>query len=129
MKGKLAIVISIALVFTLGLVSSAYAQAIDMKDIKALCEEGYANAKPTKDIVADIIVDVGKETTADSSDLKKGELEDAKMWFEKADKLLKSCKTKMDKGQYTKEISLDLNQSWQWFIKSGSAAVRTGMQE
>jgi len=130
MKKKIGFVIGFALIFILGMALTSQAQmAIDMKDIKSLCEEGYANASQTRDIVASAIKNVEKEMTGHSSELKMGELNDGKEWFEKADKLLEATHAKMEKGEYTKEMVIDLNQSWQWFIKAGSAVVRAGMQE
>lgn len=131
MKNKIKLMLSLVLVLVLGLAVTGYAQqqTIDMKDMKALCEEGYANASQTRDIVADAIKNVESEMTNESSDLKIGELKDGKEWFERADEVLKDSRAKMDKGEYSKDIVLDLNQSWQWFIKAGSAVVRAGMQE
>lgn len=130
MKNKIKFMIGLVLIAMLGVAVSGHAQqAIDMKNMKALCEEGYANASQTRDIVAGAIKTVESEMNKESSDLKIGELKDGKEWFERADKVLKDSRAKMDKGEYTKDIVLDLNQSWQWFIKAGSAVVRAGMQE
>ena len=106
------------------------AQNLAMKrtDYKALAEEGYKNAKQTKDIVAGVIKKLDA-SLKDASELKKHEVADAKFWFKKADDLLMACKKKMDAGKYDKQLVIDLNQSWQWFIKAGSAAVRASMME
>ncbi len=132
MKGRklAAVAISIALIFTgaFMLVTPVKAQ-VEREDLKALCEEGYNNAKVTRDIVAQAIAKVEKEITPDSSELKVKEVEDAKYWFKLADDLFKKCEEKLKKGEYSKQLSIDLNQAWQWFIKAGSAAVRASMQE
>ena len=130
MKGKVAtaIAIGLALALVMGAFVSASAQ-VAREDLKALCEEGYNNAKATRDIVEKAIANVEKEITPDSSELKVHELEDAKFWFKKADDLFKKCEEKLKKGEYSKQLSIDLNQAWQWFIKAGSAAVRASMQE
>jgi len=122
---------ALILILSMVLLNPAFAQkqAIEREDYKSLCEEGYKNAKGTKDIVAGVIAKVEKEIGPETSAMKKDEVDDAKMWFNKGDKLLTESKAKMDKGQYTKDLSIDLNQSWQWFIKSGSAIVRASMQE
>lgn len=103
-------------------------EAIKRTDYKALAEEGYKNASQTKEIVAGVLKKLEAQL-AEASDLKKHEVEDAKFWFKKADELLQKCKQKMDAGQYDKQLVVDLNQSWQWFIKAGSAAVRATMME
>ncbi|MCK9262359.1 MAG: hypothetical protein WDA72_01925 [Desulfomonilia bacterium] len=130
MKRKIGLMVGFAMIVALGLATVSHAQqAIDMKDLKALCEEGYANASQTRDIVANGIKAVGAEITNESSELKKGELEDGKFWYEKANKLLDSSRARMDKGEYTKDLNIDLNQAWQWYIKAGAAVTRAGMQE
>jgi hypothetical protein len=93
------------------------------KDFKELCEEAYKNANGTRDIVAGVIKKVESENP-DPSEEMKSETEDAKFWFKKADDLLNKVKAQMDAGNYTKELSEQLNQSWQWYIKAGTAIVR-----
>lgn len=124
-------IMALILFLSVGLINPAFPQkqSIEREDYKALCEEGYKNAKGTKDILVTLIAKVEKEIGPDTSAMKKKEVEDAKFWFNKADKLLTESKIKMDKGEYTKDLSIDLNQSWQWFIKAGSAIVRASMQE
>ncbi len=116
----------VILVFAVG----AFAQetAMSRKNYKALAEEGYKNAVQTKKIVEGVLKKLEAELEG-ASKLKKNEVEDAKYWFKKADNLLKDCKRRMDAGKYDKQLVIDLNQSWQWFIKAGSAAVRATMME
>ncbi|HET56980.1 MAG TPA: hypothetical protein ENN35_00885 [Deltaproteobacteria bacterium] len=128
MKNKIMLTIGVMLAVLLCVAVTGYAQQ-DMSDVKGLCEEAYLNASQTRDIVANGMKTVEAEITEDSSDLKIGEFKDGKEWFEKADALLNENKAKMDNGEYTKDIAIDLGLAWQWFIKSGSAITRAGMQE
>ena len=123
------LILMVTIIFIGGL-SLSFAQnvATSRTDYKKLAEEGYKNAKQTRDIVAGVLKKL-EPTLKDASKLKKGEVEDAKYWFNKADKLLQDCKKRMDAGKYDKSLVIDLNQSWQWFIKAGSAAVRATMME
>jgi len=123
-------ILILAVVMVLGFTVSAMAQSeiIGREDYKALCEEGYKNAKQTRDIVAGVAEKL-KKIFPNASELQANEINDAMMWFNKAEDLFNKCKEKMDKGEYTKELSIDLNQAWQWYIKAGSAGVRATMME
>ncbi len=123
-------VLAVFLAVTVAFVSTAGAQgeAIGRTDYKALCEEAYKNAKQTRDIVAGVAEKL-KKILPNASELQANEINDALFWFKKAEDLFNKCKEKMDKGEYSKELSIDLNQAWQWYIKAGSAGVRATMME
>lgn len=103
-------------------------QAIDMKDYEKLATEGYANADGTRKIVEKTINNLDKEIKASgATDLLQREVADAKYWFKRANDLLKECKKQIDAKKFSKDLVINLNQSWQWFIKAGSSAVRASM--
>jgi len=123
-------VLAFIMVMVLGAPLPAMAQqeAIGRTDYKALCEEAYKNAKQTRDIVAGVAEKL-KKILPNASELQANEINDALFWFNKAENLFNKSKEKMDKGEYSKELSIDLNQAWQWYIKAGSAGVRATMME
>jgi len=105
-------------------------QVIGRDDYQKLAKEAYANADGTKKICLSVVKQL-KEKMAKSkpSDLLKHEVEDALYWFKKGDEMLAKCKKQMDEKKFDKELVLNLNQSWHWFIKAGSAGVRATMME
>ncbi len=103
-------------------------QAIDMKNYEKLAKEGFANADGTRKIVEKTINSLDKEIKASgATDLLQREVADAKYWFKRANDMLNKCKKQIDAKKFSKELVINLNQSWQWFIKAGSAAVRASM--
>jgi len=107
----------------------AQEQAIKMDDLEKLAKEGLANAEGTRKLVEGVIQKVEKEMAPDASALLKGEVEGAKMWFKKGTDLLDQCKKQVADKKFTKDLVLDLNQAWQWFIKSGAEITRASMME
>ncbi len=130
MKIRRGLILGLTSLIVLIFVAGAFAQetAMSRENYKALAEEGYKNAVQTRNIVEGVLKKLEGQLQ-NASKLKKNEVEDAKYWFNKADNLLKDCKKRMDAGKYDKQLVIDLNQSWQWFIKAGSAAVRATMME
>ena len=105
-------------------------QAIHMQDYEKLAKEAYANADGTKKICEGVVQKLKAQMAeVEPSELLKHEVEDALFWFKKADELLTSCKKQMDEKKFTKDLVIQLNQSWQWFIKAGSAGVRATMMD
>lgn len=106
----------------------AQEQAIDMKNYEKLAKEGFANADGTRKIVTKVLETISKEAeAADASNLLKDEVNDAKYWFKRANGLLAECKKQMDEKKFNKDLVINLNQAWQWYVKAGSAAVRASM--
>jgi hypothetical protein len=102
--------------------------AVGREDYEKLAEEEFANADGTRKIVAGVLETVSKEAAApDASNLLKAEVADAKNRFGKADELLHKCKKRMAEKKYDKDLVMNPNQAWKWFIKAGSAAVRASM--
>jgi len=125
------LVLLLGLVFavTIGTVG-AQNQTIKMEDVEKLAKEGLANAEGTRKIVEGAIQKQEKEIAAQgASDLLKHEVEDAKFWFKKADALLAQCKKQVEEKKFTKDLVIDLNQAWRWFVEAGSAIVRASMME
>lgn len=120
----------VALIFTLT-VGTVWAQeqALKMGDLEQLTKEALKNAEGTRKIVEEAIQKIEKGMSKDASDLLIGEVKGAKMWFKKGDDLLATCKKEVEAKKFTKDLVLDLNQSWQWFIKAGSEIIRASMME
>ncbi|MDQ7783508.1 MAG: hypothetical protein RDU20_11555 [Desulfomonilaceae bacterium] len=120
----------VALIFALT-VGTIYAQdqAIRMDDLEKLSQEALANAEGTQKLVEGVIRKMEQEMPPDASNLLKGEVEGAKMWFKKGNELLAQCKKQVDEKKFSKDLVLDLNQAWQWFIKAGSEITRASMME
>lgn len=105
-------------------------QAIGREDYEKLAQEAFANADGTKKICEGVVKKLKAQMAEfEPSDLLKHEVEDALFWFKKADELLAKCKKQMDEKKFTKELVMQLNQAWQWFIKAGSAGVRATMMD
>ncbi|GEM_PF-1298358 len=105
-------------------------QVISRTDYKKLAQEAYANADGTKKICLSVVKQLkAKMAASKPSDLLKNEVEDALHWFGKADAILVKGKKQMDENKYTKDLVLELNQSWHYFIKAGSAGVRATMMD
>jgi len=120
----------VGLIFTLTVGSAcAQQQAIKMEDLEKLAKEGLANAEGTRKLVEGVIQKVEKGMPPDVSDLLKGEVTGAKMWFKKGADLLDQCKKQIEAKKFTKDLVLDLNQSWQWLIKAGAEITRASMME
>lgn len=107
----------------------AQEQAIKMEDLEKLAREGLANAEGTRKIVAEAIEKTEKGMSKDASQLLKGEVQGAKMWFKKGDDLLTKCKQQIELKKFTKELVIDINQAWRWLVEAGSEIVRASMME
>ncbi len=104
------------------LASPAYSQYKEKKFELKDCEMKYKNCLDTKKIVDSVIKDVRSKKM---SDLVKGEIEDAEMWLGKAVKYMDKVKKEMDEKKHcTYQMTVDLDQAWQWLVKAGVAAVR-----
>lgn len=119
--------LALLVVFLAGGIAYATDQAIDMQNYEKLAKEGFANADGTRKIVEDALKKLEGNMDSSASELLQHEVQDAKLWFKKANDLLDKCKKQMDGKKFSKELVFDLNQSWQWFVKAGSAAVRASM--
>jgi len=105
-------------------------QAIKRDDYEKLSKEAFANADGTKTICLGVVKKLkAKMAEIEPSEMLKHEVEDALYWFKKADELLGKCKKQMDEKKFTKDLVMQLNQSWQYFIKAGSAGVRATMMK
>lgn len=124
------IVVLVALLFVTGGSGPLLAeeQAIDMQNFEKLAQEGFAQADGTRQAVQKVLDTISQEAeAAGASNMLKDEVADAKYWFKRANDLLVQCKKQMDEKKFDKNLVLNLNQSWQWFVKAGSAAVRASM--
>lgn len=120
----------VALIFALSTgMACAQDQTIKMEDLEKLAKEGLANAEGTRKLVEGVIQKVEKDMPKDASNLLKGEVEGAKMWYKKGNDLLTQCKKQVEEKNFTKDLVLDLNQAWQWFIKAGAEITRASMME
>lgn len=119
--------LALLVVFLAGGIAYATDQAIDMQNYEKLAQEGFANADGTRKIVEDALKKLEANMDSSASELLQHEVQDAKLWFKKANDLLDKCKKQMDEKKFSKELVFNLNQSWQWFVKAGSAAVRASM--
>jgi len=127
-KAVLGLIMALIFAWSTGM-ACAQEQAIKMDDLEKLAKEGLANAEGTRKLVEGVIQKVEKEMDKDASDLLKGEVAGAKMWFKKGADLLDQCKKQVEQKKFTKDLVLDLNQSWQWFIKAGAEITRASMME
>lgn len=123
-------VMTLAVVMVLGIAVSAMAQSeiIGREDYPALCKEGYRTSKETRDIVVGVAEKL-KTLRPNASVLLADEIDDAMFWFNKAEAIFNASKAKYDKKQFSKDLAMDFNQAWQWYIKAGSAGVRATMME
>ena len=97
------------------------------EDPQKAAESALANCEATRKLVDDAIK--GQDARlkeAKPSDMLKHELEDAKMWFKKADDLLAECKKQISEKKFDTELVEKLGQVWRWYVEAGSAAIRAG---
>jgi hypothetical protein len=128
MKPFLGLIVTLIFALMVGTVC-AQEQAIKMDDLEKLVKEGLANAEGTRKLVEGVIQKVEKDMPKDASTLLVGEVEGAKMWFKKGDDLLAKCKKQIEEKKVSKDLVIDLNQAWRWFVEAGSEIVRASMME
>lgn len=57
------------------------------------------------------------------------EIKDASNWKTKGDKLLEKCEKLYVKKKFTKELVLDLEKVWQYYVKAATAGLRAQMMQ
>jgi len=114
---KIGRVVSVALLSAALVVSFAIAQE---KKEKTDCEKRLKTNIDTETLVKNVIDEVEKAKPTGQAAL---DLQDAKDWYEKAEKKHAEVKLKVEKGECNEEIMKDLGWVWQWYVKSATMAV------
>jgi len=99
------------------------------QDYEKAAQGAYANCEATRKIVENALKGLDPKLGSGATEGLKREVEDAKVWFKKADDLLAQSKKQMDDKKFDKDLVESLNQAWRWYVEAGSAAVRASMMD
>jgi hypothetical protein len=115
------LIIPVAVLALLGGRALMGAPPIQQEDAKTKAASWIANADSTKALVEGVLA-AAVEAGAETHEVAKDNVTDARRWMTEGDKSLKAAKEAFEAEDYVKAGNVG-NMAWQYYVKAGTAAV------